>query len=63
MIGDRLIIPVTGGIAVYTPDTGNLERVIPVDRGDVSWPIVPSVVGTTVIEQRGHTVVALGAAP
>jgi hypothetical protein len=63
MMGDRLIIPVTGGIAVYTPDNGNLERVIPVDRGNVTGPIVPNVVGTTVIEQRGNTVVALGPAP
>jgi len=63
MIADRLIIPVTGGIAVYTPENGNLERVIPVDRGNVTGPIVPSVVGTTIIEQRGDTIVALGAAP
>ena len=63
MMADRLIIPVTGGIAVYTPDNGNVERVIGVDRGNITGPIVPSVVGTTVIEQRGNTVVALGAAP
>jgi hypothetical protein len=63
MIADRLIIPVTGGIAVYAPDNGNLERVIPVDRGNVTGPIVPGVVGTTIIEQRGDTIVALGAAP
>jgi hypothetical protein len=63
MMADRLIVPVTGGIAVYSPDNGNLERVIPVDRGNVTGPIVPGVVGTTIIEQRGNTVVALGTAP
>jgi hypothetical protein len=36
---------------------------IPVDRGNVGGPIVPGVVGTTVVEQRGGTVVALGEAP
>jgi hypothetical protein len=60
MMADRLLIPVTGGIAVYAPDTGQIERAIPVDRGDVPGPIVPNVVGTTVVEQRGDTVVALG---
>jgi hypothetical protein len=62
MMADRLIVPVTGGIAVYTPEDGTLERVIGVDRGNATGPIVPSVVGSTVIEQRGDTVVALGAA-
>ena len=63
MMADRLLIPVTGGIWVYEPKTGAFERIIPVDRGDVTGPVVPGVVGTTVVEQRGGTVVALGAAP
>jgi hypothetical protein len=62
MMADRLLIPVTGGIAVYEPKTGAFERVIPVDRGNVGGPIMPGVVGTSVIEQRGNTVVALGEA-
>jgi hypothetical protein len=62
MMADRLLIPVTGGIAAYAPDTGAFERVIPVERGNVTGPIVPNVVGTTVVEQRGDTVVALGEA-
>ena len=36
---------------------------IPVDRGDAAGPIVLGVIGTTVVEQRGNTVVALGEAP
>ena len=63
MMADRLLIPVTGGIGVYEPKTGTFERMIPVDRGNVGGPIVPGVVGTTVVEQRGGTVVALGEAP
>ncbi len=63
MMADRLLIPVTGGIGVYAPVTGDFERLIPVDRGVVAGPIVPRVVGTAVVEQRGGTVVALGAAP
>jgi hypothetical protein len=63
MMADRLLVPVTGGIAVYAPGDGAFERMIPVDRGNVTGPIVPSVVGTTVVEQRGDTVVALGEAP
>lgn len=63
MMADRLLVPITGGIAVYHPDTGAFERVIAVDRGNAKVPIVPNVVGTTVVEQRGDTVVALGEAP
>jgi hypothetical protein len=63
MMADRLLIPVTGGIGVYAPNTGEFERLIPIDRGIPAGPIVPRIVGTTVVEQRGGTVVALGAAP
>jgi len=63
MMADKLLVPVTGGIGVYAPDTGDFERLIAVDRGNVTGPIVPGVVGTTVVEQRGATVVALGEAP
>ncbi|HZQ32879.1 MAG TPA: hypothetical protein VFB19_14240 [Mycobacterium sp.] len=62
LMADRLLVPVTGGIAVYTPNDGTFERLIPVDRGNAAGPIVPGVIGTTVVEQRGNTVVALGAA-
>ncbi|MBV9091708.1 MAG: PQQ-binding-like beta-propeller repeat protein [Mycobacteriaceae bacterium] len=60
MMANRLLIPVTGGIAVYDPPTGALERVIPVARGAATGPIVPAVAGTTVLEQRGATLVGLG---
>jgi hypothetical protein len=60
MMANRLLIPVTGGVAVYDPVTGTPERVIPVDRGAAAGPIVLGVAGTTVVEQRGDTVVGLG---
>ncbi|HEX9177897.1 MAG TPA: hypothetical protein VF874_18090, partial [Mycobacterium sp.] len=63
MMADRLLIPVTGGIGVYEPKTGTFERMIPLDRGNVSGPIMTGVIGATVVEQRGGTVVALGEAP
>ncbi|MDT5095626.1 MAG: hypothetical protein QOH60_4989 [Mycobacterium sp.] len=59
----RLLIPVTGGIGVYEPATGAFERLIPVERPTTAGPITPDVIGTTVIEQRGGTIVALGDAP
>jgi hypothetical protein len=60
LMSNRLLIPVTGGIGVYDPPTGALERVIPVDRGAATGPIITSVAGTTILEQRGGSVVALG---
>jgi hypothetical protein len=61
MMANRLLIPVTNGMAVYEPAKGTLDRVIPVNRGpDATTPVVPGVAGTTVLEQRGGTVVALG---
>jgi hypothetical protein len=63
LMAGRLLIPVTGGIGVYQPSTGTFERLIPVDRGNATGPIVPGVIGTTIVEQRGNTLVALGEAP
>jgi outer membrane protein assembly factor BamB len=60
IMANQLLIPVTGGIGVYDPATGSLERVIPVDRGSASGPIVLNVAGSTVLEQREATLVGLG---
>ncbi|WP_199253737.1 Rv3212 family protein [Mycolicibacterium mengxianglii] len=60
MMAQKLLIPVTGGIGVYNPETGARERIIPVDRPAADTAIVPAVVGSTILEQRGHTLVALG---
>ncbi len=56
----RLLIPVSGGVGVYDPATGDLERIIPVSRPSGVSAVFPGVSGSTVLEQRGDTVVALG---
>ena len=61
MMAGRLIIPVTAGIGVYDPATGANERYIPVQRPPGQAAVVPAVTGSTLLEQRGDTVVALGA--
>jgi hypothetical protein len=60
MMAGKLLIPVTGAMGVYDPGTGSIERYIPVDRGPAQAAVIPAVAGSTVIEQRGGTVVALG---
>jgi hypothetical protein len=60
LMAKKLLVPVTGGIGVYDAATGASERVIPVQRPPADTAIVPGVSGSTVLEQRGHTVVALG---
>lgn len=60
MMAGRLLVPVRGGIGVYDPDTGAPERVIPVQRAAGQAAVIPAVAGTTVLEQRGSTLVALG---
>lgn len=61
MMADRLLVPVTGGITVLDPTNGGPGPVIPVDRGAVNGPVILGVAGTTIIEQRGDQMVALGA--
>lgn len=60
MMAGKLLVPVTGAIGVYDPVTGAAERYIPVNRTPGAQPVVPAVSGSRVLEQRGHTVVALG---
>jgi hypothetical protein len=60
MMAGRLIIPVTDGVGVYDPATGNRERVIPLSRPAVQSPVMPGVAGETLLEQRGDALVALG---
>ncbi|HTQ17973.1 hypothetical protein [Mycobacterium sp.] len=64
MMAGQLLVPITGGIGVYEPLSGESSNVIPVDR-QPSGPaaasaVVPAVSGSKVFEQRGDTVVALG---
>jgi hypothetical protein len=59
MVG-KLLIPVTGGVGVYDPATGKNERFIPLNRPPSQSAVILDVAGSTLIEQRGDTVVALG---
>lgn len=60
IMAKKLLIPVVNGLGVYNSDTGARERIIPVQRPPADTAIVPSVSGPIVLEQRGHTVAALG---
>ena len=55
-----LLVPVSGGLRAYAAATGEFHRHYPVDRPPGSSAVVPAVSGSTVLEQRGDTVVALG---
>ncbi|MEY8567429.1 hypothetical protein AALF15_12780 [Corynebacteriaceae bacterium 7-707] len=54
-----LLVPVPGGVAVVDWDTGDVERTVPVDRGDYDGPVTLRVQGDVVVEQRGDDMVAL----
>ncbi len=60
MMAGKLIIPVSDGLGVYDPETGVNERFIPLRRTPAKSAVVPSVAGSTLLEQRGDTLVALG---
>jgi hypothetical protein len=61
IMAGKLLVPVTGGIAVCDPVTGIDESFLPVSRrpGESS-AVIPAISGSQVLEQRGHTIVALG---
>jgi hypothetical protein len=60
VMAGRLLVPVTDGYDVFDPGGGKGERHIPVGRPPSSGPVVPAVAGSTLVEQRGDTLVALG---
>lgn len=59
LMAGKLLIPVPDGILVIDPATGTADRTITVDREGYTGPIGTAVIGDTVVEQRGDTVVAL----
>ncbi|MDO4908666.1 MAG: hypothetical protein Q3962_02280 [Corynebacterium sp.] len=63
-MGDRLLIPVRSGIAVANWDTGAVDYIIPVDRGNypAGSPVSLAIAGNTIIEKRGQELVALRSA-
>lgn len=60
VMAGKLLVPVTGGYDVFDADSGKGDRHIPVPRPPSSDPVVPAVAGSTVVEQRGGELVALG---
>jgi PQQ-like domain len=64
MMAGQLLVPITGGIGVYDPQSGESSGMIPVDRPPSTMEpgraVVPAVSGARVFEQRGDTLVALG---
>ncbi|BBY54717.1 PQQ-binding-like beta-propeller repeat protein [Mycobacterium koreense] len=60
MMADRLLVPVTAGVAVYQPETGVHERTIALSRPSDAAAVIAAVSGSTILEQRGDTLVALG---
>lgn len=58
--GDRLLIPVPGGLADVDPATGAVARTVPVDRGSWSGPVQVAAQGGLLVELRGDEVVVLG---
>jgi len=63
LMADRLLVPITSGIGVYDTDTGDIERVIPFARPAMrpgSGVIATTVIGPTLLEQRGGQLFALG---
>ncbi len=60
MMAGKLLIPVAGGIGVYNAATGENERLIPADHPVGPGPVVPAVIGSVVVEQRGEQLAAFG---
>ena len=53
MMAGKLLVPVADGLAVYDPAEGSRERLIPLAHPPGQEPVLATVVGTTVVEQRG----------
>lgn len=60
LMAGRLLVPVTGGYDVFDPVSGAGEQHIPMQRPPSSDAVVPAVAGSTLLEQRGDEIVALG---
>jgi hypothetical protein len=61
MLAGKLLVPVTTGYDVFNAQTGAGQSHIPLSRPPGPGPVVPAVAGSTLLEQRGGTLVALGA--
>ena len=62
VIGDQLLMPVDGGLAVFVTTNGNpgiVPTTIPVDRDGYTGRVDATAVGSMIIETRGGQVVGL----
>lgn len=55
MMAGKLLVPVADGLAVHDPAEGVRESLIPMTHPPGQGPVLPAVVGTTVVEQREST--------
>ncbi|WP_342319183.1 hypothetical protein [Corynebacterium mayonis] len=60
-VENRLIHALPEGLAVVDWDTGVVERIIPVDRGDYTGEVHVDAAGMGIVEKRGDKVVYLSA--
>jgi hypothetical protein len=60
LMAGKLLVPVTSGYDVFNPETGAGEAHISMKRPPSATAVVPGVAGSTLLEQRGDTLVALG---
>ncbi len=60
LMAGKLLVPVTSGYDVFDPETGAGESHIDVKRAPTQTAVEPAVAGSTLLEQRGGTLVALG---
>jgi len=62
IIGEQVLIPVSGGLGVFAAQNGNpgvVPATIPVDRAGYSGRVDAAAVGLMIIETRGGSVVGL----
>ena len=60
LVAGKLLVPVTTGYDVFDPQTGAGISHIDLKRPPGDTAVVPQVAGSTLLEQRGETLVALG---
>lgn len=58
-VDGSLLYPVVDGIAVTNWDTGEVSRIIPVNRGGFEGPVFLGLAGETIVEKRGSELVGL----
>jgi hypothetical protein len=55
----KILVPVSSGLAILNPATGERVATAPIDRGGYRGLVTMSELGPVVFEQRGDTLVAL----